>query len=98
MRRAAAILTAVAALTPGAVALAQKPQLAAKMVACESGPDATDRFAVFTGSMPTEPGVAVMAMRLDLFERQPGTGFGRVSLPNWGEWEKTTRRNAPGFI
>jgi hypothetical protein len=48
--------------------------------------------------MPTDTKVAAMAMRFDLYERQPGSGFARVSLPNWGVWERTTKRNAPGFI
>lgn len=97
MRRIA-LVGSLLALAGGAVALAQKPQLAAKLVACETGPEAADRFAVFTGSMPTDTGVAAMAMRFVLFERLPGSGFVRVSLPNWGVWAKTTKRNAPGFI
>lgn len=103
MRRIALIGSLLALAGAGAAAVAQgqsstRPPVRAHLAACETGPAATDRFAVFTGSMPTDTGVAAMAMRFNLYERQPGSGFVRVSLPNWGVWEKTTKRNAPGFI
>lgn len=103
MRRIALIGSLLALAGAGAVAVAQgqsstQSPLRAHLAACETGPAAADRFAVFTGSMPTATGVAAMAMRFDLYERRPGSGFERVSLPNWGVWAKTTERNAPGFI
>src|SRR3954454_11697542 len=98
MRRAALILLTAAALTGGAVALAQAPPLAARLATCQTGPNATDRYAVFTGSMPRIGGAGTMAMRFDLFERQPQGRFLAVSLPHWGVWEKTSKKGVPGFI
>src|SRR3954454_13519823 len=98
MRRAALILLTAAALTGGAVALAQAPPLAARLATCQAGPNATDRYAVFTGSMPRIGGAVTMAMRFDLFERQPHGQFLAVSLPHWGVWEKTSKKGVPGFI
>src|SRR4051812_38018933 len=98
MRRASLILLTVAALAGGAAALAQAPPLAARLATCQAGPNAADRFAVFTGSMPRIAGTATMAMRFDLFERLPGGKFTAVSLPRWGVWEKTSKKGVPGFI
>ncbi|MFL5845452.1 MAG: CARDB domain-containing protein [Solirubrobacteraceae bacterium] len=99
VRRAALIfllaLTALCGTAAGA--LAQTPELAAKLAACETGADAADRFAVFSGSMPRN-GAASMAMRFDLFERVPGGGFEPVALDNWGVWERTAKKGVPGFI
>jgi hypothetical protein len=97
MRRAALIAAVTAASLGGAVAVAQAPPLAARVAACETGPDAADRFAVFTGSMPRD-GATTMAMRFDLYERLPHRAFERVVLPRWGVWEKTARKGVPGFI
>jgi hypothetical protein len=98
VHRAAIIFSLVtAALWGGAIATAQAPELAAKVAACETGPDAGDRFAVFTGSMPRDGAVA-MAMRFDLYERLPGGDFEPVALPNWGVWERTSKKGVPGFI
>ena len=98
MRRLAIIGLLLALAGTGAVALAQTPSLRAHRAACESGPAPADRFAVFTGSMPSGEGVAAMAMRFDLYEREPGSRFRRVALPNWGVWERTSKRDVPGFI
>jgi hypothetical protein len=98
VHRAALLLSlAVAVLWGGAVASAQAPELGAKLAACESGPDAADRFAVFSGAMPRND-AAAMAMRFDLYEKQPGGKFERVVLDNWGEWERTAKKGVPGFI
>lgn len=78
-------------------AVAQAPELEAKVAACETGPAATDRFAVFSGSMPRD-GASAMAMRFDLFEKLPGAGYERVELENWGVWERTAKKGVPGFI
>ena len=98
MRRAALILLTVAALAGGAVAVAQAPPLAAKLATCQTGAAPADRFAVFTGSMPREARTVTMAMRFDLFERQPGGTFQPVALEHWGVWEKTSKKGVPGFI
>lgn len=97
MRRIALILAPLAIALWGGAALAQAPDLSAGLGACETGADAKDRFAVFTGSMPRE-GAAVMAMRFDLHERLPGGRFERVTLDNWGIWQSTARKGVPGFI
>jgi hypothetical protein len=98
MRRASTILLTIAALTGGTVAFAQAPPLSARLATCQAGPDAADRYAVFTASMPRIEGAAAMAMRFDLFERLPGEQFLPVSLPHWGVWEKTSKKGVPGFI
>src|SRR4051794_32008559 len=78
---------------------ADRPPLRARLVTCETGPAAADRFAVFTGSMPALPGAVRMEMRFDLLQRHSGTlGFARVPLPKWGQWERTERRGIAGFI
>lgn len=97
MHRFALILGLTAVALWGAAASAQAPDLAAKLAACETGADAEDRFAVFSGAMPRE-GAPVMAMRFDLFERLPGGRFERVSLANWGVWQSTAKKGVPGFI
>jgi hypothetical protein len=103
MRRFAAIcsLLAVGGAGAGAQASAQgtPPSLAAKLVTCQTGTTAADRFAVFSGSMPAMRGARTLTMRFELLERQPGgQGFARVVLPHWGTWEKTSRQGVPGFI
>jgi hypothetical protein len=102
MRRTTLIAALLALLGAGASTVAQgqsvRPALRAHLADCQTGPSPADRFAVFTGSMPTGPGVHAMAMRFDLFERQPGGGWTAVSLPRWGVWEKTAKAGVPGFI
>jgi hypothetical protein len=97
MRRAALLLAVTAAALGASVAAAQAPPLAARTVACETGPQPADRFAVFSGSLPRD-GAAAMGMRFDLYERLPGGSFRRVRLPRWGIWERTARQGVPGFI
>lgn len=97
MHRAAIIAAVTTALLGGTAARAQAPPLAAKVAACETGPQPTDRFAVFTGSMPRQ-GAAAMGMRFVLEERLPGGAYKRVSLAHWGVWERTARKGVPGFI
>lgn len=103
MRRIAAIcsLLAVGGAGLGGSAQAQiaPPPLAAKLVTCQTGANAADRFAVFSGSMPAARGARTLEMRFELLERRPGSPrFARVVLPRWGTWEKTSRPGVPGFI
>jgi hypothetical protein len=101
MRRRFAALASLLALAGGAGALAQqdKPPLKAALEACQTGSAPGDRYAVFSGSMPTQSGAATLAMRFDLSERTPQAGaFTHVTLPKWGIWERTTRPGVPGFI
>lgn len=81
-----------------AAANAQPPPLRARLVTCQTGARAADRFAVFAGSMPRIPGTAAMSMHFDLFERVPGGRFTRVALPRWRGWERTRKPGAAGFI
>src|SRR5258707_1027002 len=103
MRRFA-LIGAVLALAGGGAAFAQdqqpgtRPPLKATLETCQTGIAPTDRYAVFTGSMPSAKGVAAMAMRFDLFERTPGAAFQHVTLPKWGVWEHTSKAGVPGFI
>lgn len=100
MRRIA-LLASVAALGVAVAALAQPafPPLKARLVTCQTGADAADRYAIFTGSMPAQPGARTLAMRFELLERQAGSrAFSLVHLPRWGVWERTTRGGVPGFI
>lgn len=103
MRRLVTALLLLA-LAGGASAFAQsaqtssKPPLRATLEACQTGAAPTDRYAVFTGSMPSQPKTASMEMRFDLFERTPGTAFQHVALAKWGIWEHTTKAGVPGFI
>src|SRR3954449_13616029 len=97
MRRASLILLTVAALTGGAAALAQAPALEARLLTCQAGPDVSDRYAVFSASMPRIEGAVTMAMRFGLFERLPQGRYLPVSLPHWGVWEKTSKKGVPGF-
>lgn len=97
------VIATVLALTGGASALAQdpagqKPPLKVTLETCQTGLAPTDRYAVFTGSMPAGPKTASMGMRFDLFQRDPGAAFQHVALPKWGIWEHTTKAGVPGFI
>src|SRR4051794_10525550 len=107
MRRFAFIACLLAALAGGGMAAvaqtqqqpSEKPPLEVKLQTCQTGATPSDRYAVFTGSMPRQPKTASMAMRFDLYERTPqSTEFGHVALPKWGIWERTTKAGVPGFI
>jgi hypothetical protein len=104
MRRYAITASLLALVGGGAAAVAQtqpaqKPPLKVTLETCQTGAAPTDRYAVFTGSMPSQARTASMAMRFDLFERTPQTkGFDHVALPKWGIWERTTKAGVPGFI
>ncbi|MCW2966919.1 MAG: hypothetical protein JWM71_691 [Solirubrobacteraceae bacterium] len=103
MRRSALIVSLLALIGASAASVAHgqpgtRPPLRANLVACETGTNAADRYAVFTGSMPSATGVASMQMRFDLAERTPGSAWAGVSLPHWGVWEKTDKAGVPGFI
>ena len=103
MRRLALIgsLLALIGASVAAVAHGQssaRPALQAGLATCHTGNALTDRYAVFTGSMPSDTGVAAMAMRFNLLERTPGGSWTAVSLPHWGVFERTTRAGVPGFI
>src|SRR4051812_39944718 len=99
MRPLVAATLALLAAGPASARAADPPALRAKLVSCQTGALAADRFAVYTGSMPAMPGAVRMEMRFDLLQRHAGTlGYARVPLPKWGQWERTERRAIAGFI
>ena len=101
MRRTPLVLLALLlGLCPGAPARAQeRPPLRATLAACESGPEAVARFAVFTGSMPALRGTRRMWMRFDLEERRRGARrWQRLRAPAFGRWDRSREPGASGFI
>lgn len=101
--RARALIATVAALA-GATAAAfgqdppATPPLQAGLTACQTGPNPADRFAVFTGSMPTVEGATTLAMRFDLYQKLGDGDFRRLTIPHWGIWAHTSKKGVPGFI
>src|ERR671935_2879487 len=95
----AALLIAVIALAAPAAAHAQAPPLRAKLTACLSGPEATDRVATFTGSMPAIKGTKRMWMRFDLQQRiPPAVRFKALTVPGLGVWQKSAPGRSSGFV
>jgi hypothetical protein len=96
-----AVVAAIAAAAPWAhaqVPTTPPPPLSAKLVECATGPDAVDRSATFTGSMPPITQAQRMWMRFDLFQRAPGARrWSRVAVPKWSQWERSDP-DRPGFI
>ena len=90
-------------VTPlGAASAAQdeRPKLAATLAACETGVDASERFAVFTGSMPALRGTRRMSMRFDVQWRgssDESASVRRVRAPRLGRWHRS-KRGVAGFI
>jgi hypothetical protein len=97
MRRT--LLLVLALLLVAHTAHAQEPtRLAATLAACETGASASERFAVFTGSMPARGGTSRMAIRFDLEERRGDTtGFRPVVAPKFGRWDRS-KAGAAGFV
>ena len=98
--RVAASIIAIVALAAPAAAHAQAPLLRAKLTSCLSGPDATDRTATFTGSMPRIKGTKRMWMRFDLQARTPpATSYKTIKVPGLGVWQKSaTAKSSSGFV
>lgn len=99
MRRAPFVSLLMLLLLPAPAGAQERPRLAATLAACETGPDATQRFAVFTGSMPARRGTHRMSMRFDLQSRgsddaQPAQ---RVAAPKLSRWNRS-RAGVAGFI
>jgi hypothetical protein len=98
MRRALLLVALAAVAAPGA-AHAQAPPLRAKLASCLSGPDAGNRTAVFTGSMPSIKGTRRMLMRFDLLARGPvAAGFAPLKVPGLGVWQKSAPGRPGGFV
>ena len=110
MRRAPLVITIVAALAastkrgpfappPDARAQDAPPKLAATLAACETGPEAEQRFAVFTGSMPARRGTRTMSMRFDLESRgnDRSAAAESVAAPKLSRWNRS-KPGVAGFI
>lgn len=96
MRRTFVLLTLF--LLPTAGAHAAAPPLKAAVTTCSVGAEPSERFAVFTGSMPAQRGTDRMAMRFDVQRRADGMRrFVRVRAPRLGRWERSEPGRA-GFI
>src|SRR5688572_1959940 len=92
MRRT--LIAFLAVLGFAAPADAQKrPPLRATLAACETGPAASERFAVITGSMPARRGTARMAMRFTLLSRRAG---GKRWTASRAKAFRRWHRSAPG--
>jgi hypothetical protein len=93
-----ATLIAALALAAPAAAHAQAPPLRAKLAACTTGLQPTERTATFTGSMPAGQGTRRMSMRFDLYARTgPGGAFAPLKVPGLGVWQKSATGRS-GFI
>lgn len=101
LRSTAAALALVAAslvLVPAAPARHEPPGLAARLLACGSGPEPAGRFGVFRGSMPAREGAQRLAMRFDLERRGvDDDAWRRLRAPTFGRWERSDA-GVPGFV
>ena len=67
-----------------------RPPLRASLAACEAGPAAAERFAVFTASMPALRGTQRMAMRFTLLSRRSGSTRWRASTASaFRRWHRS---------
>ena len=83
--------------TPSAPTQPATP-LRASLDACQPALTATDRSAVFSGSMPSVAGTRRMRMRFDLYVKRDATmAWRRVTAPRWGIWH-VSRSRVPGFV
>jgi hypothetical protein len=81
-----ALLTLVLA-APAAGAAVPRSAAKAVLAACERGPGATGRAAVFEGQMRTVRGASRMQMRFTLQARTPDSvRWGAVAAPGFGTW------------
>ena len=96
--RCAAVLVALLALAAPTAAQAQAPPLRAKVTSCTTGPQGTDRVAVFTGSMPAIAGTRRMGMRFELLARNARGSFVAVKASGLGIWQKSTPGRSAGFV
>ena len=112
MRRSVTTAVCLAALSGGAAAPAlaspaeapttpaapARPSLGATLASCVRSPDAAQRSASFTASMPALPGTRRMLLRFDLFQRvSAAEGFTPALVPRWGIWQRS-RPGVDGFV
>lgn len=89
MRRLASIsiLALSCALLAAAPSPAQAPSVTAALDDCRTSTAALDRYAIFRGEMEAVARSDRMAMRFELFVREPGDEqFSRVEAPGLGTW------------
>jgi hypothetical protein len=100
MRRTFVVVLLLLVIAPAHVRAQERPPLRASLAACESGPQAGQRFAVFTASMPALAGTRQMSMRFDLMERRDGARrrWRRLTAPAFGRWDRSKEPGAAGFI
>jgi CARDB len=97
MRRVGVVLALLALAAP-VPARAEAPPLRANLTACHAGPEAADRSAAFTASMPAVRGTERMWMRFDLQQRTPRrSSFATIRVPGLGAWKKSAPGRS-GFI
>lgn len=95
---AAALVAAPLALAPASPARHEPPALAARLLACGTGPQDAGRFAVFRGSMPRRAGAERLWMRFDLEHRvDEDTAWQRLRAATFGRWERS-EAGVPGFV
>jgi hypothetical protein len=101
MRRTTALLLpTLLFLVSAAPALGQSdpPPLAATLAACQSGPTADERFAIFTASMPALRGTRRMAMRFDLVTRPAAArSWTTVRARGFCRWQRSDAGRG-GFV
>ena len=97
MRRVAAVIALLVLALPAA-ARAQAPPLRAKVTSCVTGPQSTDRVAVFTGSMPSTSGTRRMGMRFELQARNARGAYVAVKASGLRIWQKSTPGRSAGFV
>ena len=106
MRLAAALLppllAALAVVVPEAVGSPrqQTPEatpLAARLTACDVGPNAADRSAGFEGTMPAASDADTLGMRFNLQVKRGPAGFKALPAPTFGRW-LTSEPGAAGFV
>ena len=99
MRRALLLTVLLAGTTSPALAQDGPPKLGATLAACETGPEAAQRFAVFTGAMPAMRGTRRMSMRFDLQERRGDEDASpeAVAAPKLSRWNRS-KPGVAGFV
>jgi hypothetical protein len=83
--------------TPAPTPIPATP-LRATLDSCQTALTATDRSAVFSGSMPPVARTWRMRMRFDLYSRRGSAAkWQRLAAPKWGVWH-ASRARVPGFV
>jgi len=97
MRRIVLTLSTLlaAVLAPAGLAAADAPALSARVLDCQTGPDADERAADFRASMPAADDASILSLRFTLEQRRDGAWEG-VPVPG-ARWERS-KPGAAGFV